>query len=196
MSIAQYAHRLTRPHLSFMPDGRAGEVPSLLTELREAVTNSSADGGGGSSDGKPLPFDTGALELLRSIEGDAGEHYAERYGERYFGTLEGLLQAIADDGTHDLEWSAFFERLYLEWTDLIEDKVRPTKVRCLENTPCPSCGLLIHGEGRETCVVIRCFKRGGGRDLLPINEWTAACRGCGAEWDNDAMKFLLASVAV
>lgn len=194
MTIAQHVHRLTRPHLSFTPDGKAGEVPSLLTELREAVTNSSADGGGGSSDGKPLPFDTGALELLRDIQSDAGEHYAERYGERFFGTLEGLLQRVAED-QHEGDWEAFFEHTFMEWTDRIENMIRPTKVRSLDNVECPSCEQKIHGPKRETCLIVGCFKPGGGRDLLPIEDWTATCRGCGAEWVGESMSWLVASLA-
>lgn len=193
MTIAQYAYRLASERPEFTPGGKLAKVPSLLNELREAVTHSTSGGSG--SEGMPLPFNTGALELLRSIERDAGEHHAERYGERFFGTLEQLLMKIAEDQGHDVDWLIFFERLFMDWCDLIESMVRPTKVRCLDGVECPSCGRKIHGDGRETCLAIRCYQPGGGRDLLPVNEWTATCRACGAEWSGDGMKWLVASLA-
>ena len=193
MTIAQYVHRLTRPHLSFTPDGKAGEVPSLLTELRAAVTHS-ASGGGDGADGKPLPFNTVALELLQFIERTIGEDHYRRYDERFVGTLEGILQKIADD-THPGEHAAYFERIFMEWCDEIDEMIRPARVRRLDGAPCPSCEQRIHGPGRETCVIVDCFKPGGGKDLRPIGTWTAHCRACGAEWSGGNMKYLLASLA-
>ena len=193
MSIAQYAHRLTRPHLSFMPDGRAGEVPSLLSELRGAVTHS-ASGGGDGADGKPLPFNTVALELLNFIERTIGEDHLRRYDERFFGTLEGIMQKIAND-EHPREHAAYFERIFMEWCDEIDEMVRPARFRRLDNVSCPSCDQMIHGDGRETCMVVDCYQPGGGKDLRPIGTWTAHCRACGAGWSGDTMKWLVASLA-
>lgn len=197
MTIAQFAHRLTRPHLSFMPDGKAGQVPSLIQELREAI-NHSTSGGNGSSDGQPLPFDTKALELLKFFEQDAGEHHRHRYGTIHRGTLETLIQKIADDQQHPTtpdDWETFFEHWMSDWCDLIDDMLRPTKVRTLDSTPCPACNQTTHGKERETCLAIHCYIPGQGRDLKPIEAWTAECRACGATWSGDTMKYLLASIA-
>ncbi|OIH81946.1 hypothetical protein BLJ79_21550 [Arthrobacter sp. UCD-GKA] len=194
MTIAQYAHRLTRAHLSFMPDGRAGEVPSLLDELREAVTGSGDLDRTSSSTGKPLPLNSTALELLDSIGRMAGEDHYRRYDERFFGTLEGLLQKIAEDD-HPAEFAAWFERIFMEWCQEIDAMVRPAKVRRLDNVECPSCGQKVYGDQRETCVAVDCYKPGGGRELRPIGSWTASCRGCGAEWGADKMEWLVASLA-
>lgn len=193
MTIAQYVHRLTRPHLRFMPDGRAGEVPSLLSELRAAVTHSASGGGDGGGE-KPLPFDTRALDLLDFIQRTIGEDHYRRYEERFFGTLEQILQKIAED-EHPRNEAAYFERIFMEWCDEVDELLRPTKVRRLDGTPCPSCEQKIHGPVRETCMVVDCFKPGGGKELRPIADWTAHCRGCGAGWSGVEMKWLVASIA-
>lgn len=194
MTIAQYVHRLTRPHLSFTPDGKAGEVPSLLDELREAVTGSGDLDRTSSSTGKPLPLNSTALELLNGIERIAGEDHMRRYDERFFGTLEGLLQKVAEDD-HPPEFAAWFERIFTEWCQEIDAMIRPAKVRRLDGVECPSCGQVFYGDQRETCMAVDCYKPGGGRELRPVSDWTASCRGCGAEWSNDTMRWLVAHLA-
>lgn len=194
MSIAQYAYRLTRERPEFTPDGKLSTVPSLLTELRSAITGSGDLDRTKSATGKPLPLNSAALELLTSIERMVGEDHHRRYDERFFGTLEGLLNKIAEDD-HPADFEAWFERIFMEWCDSIESMVRPVRVRRLDGVPCPSCQQVVHGPERETCVAISCYEPGGGKDLRPIAEWTADCRGCGAHWENESMKWLVASLA-
>lgn len=194
MSIAQYAHRLTDERPEFTPNGDIRRVPSLLAELRDAVTGSGDLDRTKSSSGKPLPLNTAALELLNGIERMVGEDHFRRYGERYFGTLEGIILKIGDD-EHPDDFAAWFERIFMEWCDQIDGMMRPVKVRRLDGIDCPSCGLAVYGAERETCVAVDCYEPGGGRELRPIGTWTAACRSCGAGWENSSMRWLVAYLA-
>lgn len=190
MTLRSLAQELTQPHLK-MVNGQITKRPAALGELRAAISHSTS-GGGESSDSKPLPLDGQALSLLMNIERISGEDHRNRYEEPYFGTLDNLITKIGND-QHDPKWEHWFTRIYQQWIDEIDALIRPTKVRRLDGTPCPSCGQTIHGPQRETCIIINCYKP-GTKDLMPPNQWTAQCRGCDARWETDVMKWLVATL--
>lgn len=191
MTLRSLAQDLTEPRLK-MINGRFGKVPALLTDLREAISHSTSGGDAG-TEGLPLPLNTKAVELLHSIERMAGEDHANRYGERFTGKLEGIIKKIGEDENHPDEWQTWFERIYLQWCDEINEMVRPIKYRNFDGTPCPSCGQAVHGPERETCVYLDCYIP-GTKELRHVTTWKAYCRGCPAEWEWKDIKKLLASI--
>lgn len=188
MTLRSLAQELTESHLK-MRDGQVVKRPSALNELRAAISHSTS-GGGESSGGKPLPLDGTALSMLMNIERMAGEDHLNRYGEQYFGTIEGLLTKIGKDD-HEGEWRHWFNKIFQQWIDEIEALIRPTKVRRLDGTPCPACGQSMHGTERETNLIINCYQP-GTKDLRKIQDWTMECRGCSAKWEGEGMKFIVA----
>ena len=197
MTLRSLAQELTEPHLKIKGEnkGKLVEVvkkPAALTELRKAITHSIGEGGDTSA-GKPLPLDGQALQLLMDMERMAGEDHWERYGERYFGNLEGLIQKIGNDD-HEGEWDVGFKRVFQQWIDDIHELLHPTKVRRLDGVACPSCDQSIHGKERETCLVVNCYED-GTKDIKKLHEWTAECRGCGAKWGNEKMAWFRLAIA-
>lgn len=191
MSLRVLTQELTEPHLK-MRGQEVTKRPAKISELRLAITHSNGEGGDTSA-GKPLPLDGQALQLLMDMERMAGEDHQNRYEERYFGTLEGLIAKIGKDD-HSPEWESWFNQIFQEWADRIDALIRPTKVRRLDGISCPACGLSRHGEDNETCLIIRCYEE-GTKDLSKVSEWSAECRGCSAQWSGDTMKYLLAVIA-
>lgn len=195
MNLASLAQELTEPHLKIKGKAELKEVvkkPAALGELRKAITHSIGEGGD-SSDGKPLPLDGKALQLLMDMERIAGEDHENRYGERYFGSLEGLIKKIGKD-EHEGEWAAWFPQIFQQWIDDIHELLHPTKVRRLDGIACPACQQTIHGKERETCLVVNCYED-GTKDIKKLHEWTAECRGCGAKWGNEKMAWFRLAIA-
>lgn len=191
MTLRSLAQDLTEPRLK-MYNGRIGKVPALLTDLREAITHSSS-GGESSEDGLPLPLNTKAVEMLHHIQRMSDEDHCNRYGQRFTGTLEQLIKKVGEDENHPDEWKQWYERVYLQWCDEINEMVRPTKYRNFDGTPCPACGQVVHGPERETCVYLDCYIQ-GTKELRHVTTWKAHCRGCSATWEWEGIKFLLASI--
>lgn len=186
--LADHVHQLVREHLKTGPDGKAHKVPALLDELRGAVTPGNSMSGGGAS-GPPIPINAEALDLLREIEATAKGDYYEMTGVRWIKDLDALLPWMVNlDLTP--EWSAYLERVSLEWIDQISAMLWPVKPRRkLTGKTCPSCGQSLHGDERKVALSLGCWDDDG--NLAKIGDWDIACAGCGAEWSGDQVSWLL-----
>jgi hypothetical protein len=188
MSLRDNLFQLHSEHLKTGPDGKPHKVPALLEELRSAVTPGNSGSAGGAS-GPPIPINAEAVDMLASIEAEAKTDYHEMTGERWTGNLVDLLRHIAGMELEP-EWSAYLERVSLEWIDQITAFLWPVKPRRkLTGKTCPSCGLSMHGEERKVALSLGCWDDDG--NLAKIGAWDIACAGCGAEWAGDEVSWLL-----
>jgi hypothetical protein len=188
MSLQDNVHQLTRDHLRTGPDNKPHKVPALLDELRAAVTPGRNSSGGGAS-GPPIPIDPDALDLLAHISAEATSDYGEMTGESWRGTLEALLQRIAEMDLQP-EWHAYLERVSLEWIDKIQAMLWPVRPRRkLVGKVCPSCGWATYGEERKTCLSLGCWDSEG--NMRKIGDWDIECASCEAGWVGDQVGWLL-----
>ena len=188
MSLNDSVHQLTSEHLRTGPDGKAHKVPALLDELRAAVTPGNSMSGGGAS-GPPIPINPDALDLLRKIDQTAKQDYYEMTGVNWTKDLDRLLPWVA---SIDLtpEWSAYLERVSLEWIDEITALIWPVKPRRkLVGKVCPSCGWATYGEERKTCLSLGCWDDSGS--MRAIGTWDVECASCEASWSGDQVSWLL-----
>lgn len=188
MSLRDSVHQLCSDHMKTSPDGKAHKVPALLAELRAAVTPGNSMSGGGAS-GPPIPINPDALDLLREIESAARADYHEMTGVHWTKSLDRLLPWIAGlDLTP--EWSAYLERVSLEWIDRINAMLWPVKPRRkLVGIRCPSCSESTCGEERKTCLSLGCWDDDG--NLAKIGDWNIECAGCNAGWSGERVTWLL-----
>lgn len=188
MTLKDHVHQLTRDHLKTGPDGKAHKVPALLDELRAAVTPGNSMSGGGAS-GAPSPINVSALDLLGEIEGESRRDYYEITDTGWQSTLEELLQHYSGmDMTP--EWSAYLERVTLEYVDKINTLLWPVKPRRkLVGKVCPSCGWATYGEERKTCLSLGCWDDAG--NMRAIGTWDVECASCEAGWSGDQVGWLL-----
>lgn len=188
MSLSDHIHQLCREHLRTGPDGKLHKVPALLEELRAAVSpgNSGASGGG---NGAPSPINIDAVDMVHRITKEAETEYGEMTGQLWNGSLEDLLTGIVEQ-VPSPEWSAYLERMTLEWIDSINAFLWPTKPRRrLTGKVCPSCGLKVHGDERNVCLSLGCWDDNG--NMAPIGGWDIECAACGAAWSGDQVAWLL-----
>ncbi|MHC6175455.1 DUF7341 domain-containing protein [Glutamicibacter sp. X7] len=190
-TLRMLAQQLTETHLTRHGD-RIGKVPPLLTELREAVSGSTHEGGGSGAKQRIL-VNSEALDLLRDIEKEVSERYKERYETNGHIRPDDSIKIIGQD-QHDPDWDEYLTYWLQDWAKRIEDLVRPRKVRRLDGTPCPSCEQAVYGEDRETCLAVDCYT-GPDKQLRPVSEWTVECHGCGATWQGRNMQWLLAALS-
>jgi hypothetical protein len=189
MTLRDSIHQLTSEHSKFGPDGKAHKVPALLEELRNAVTPGRAGSAGGSDGGPPIPINPNALDLLAEIEGQARRDYFEMTDTPWSSTLEELLQRFAQMDLEP-EWSAYLERVSLEWLDTITALLWPVKPRRkLVGIACPSCGFATYGEERKTCLSLGCWTDDG--NVRAIGTWDIECASCEAGWAGDQIAFLI-----
>lgn len=188
MTLQDSVHQLCREHLRTGPDGKPHKVPALLDELRNAVTPGRNSSGGGAS-GPPIPIDPDAMDLLAMIEADAKRDYLDMTGVRWTKTLETLLPwMVSLDLTP--EWSAYLERVTLEWVDKINAYLWPTKPRRkLTGKACPSCGQATYGEERKVALSLGCWDEDG--NMRAIGSWDVECAACNAGWSGDRVTWLL-----
>lgn len=187
MSLSDNIHQLVNEHLKLGPTGKPHMIPSLLTELREAVTPGNSGAAGGAS-GPPIPINAEAVDLLAKIEADLKADYWEMLAVAWPGKLDGLLSAIGHQATG--EWEAYFEHVTLDWVDKITTFLWPIKPRRkLFGKTCPACGLALHGEERAVCLTLGCWDSTG--ELAKIGAWNISCEGCGAHWAGDEVTWLL-----
>lgn len=188
MTLRDSVHQLTSDHLKTGPDGKAHKVPALLEELRNAVTPGNSMSGGGAS-GPPIPINADALDLLREIETSAKTDYYEMTGVAWTKDVIALLPWMV---SLDLkpEWSAYLERVTLEWIDRINALLWPVKPRRkLVGKVCPSCGWATYGEERKTCLSLGCWDTEGA--MKKVGDWDIECASCEAGWTGEQMIFLL-----
>lgn len=191
MSLRVLAQELTEPHLKSI-GGRIGKVPSLLSELRDAVSGSSSGDGGGSSSKVGILVNASALDLLNTIDSDVRNSYADRYGQ-VSPTLETCIETIGQ-GEHDSEWEQWFTDKFTNYRKQIETLLRPKKLRRLDGVQCPSCGQATHGEERSTCLFLDCYIN-EDKELKHITEWELTCQACNATWAHSDMKWLLVALS-
>lgn len=193
MTLQDHIHQLTRPHLKIGPNGNLHQVPALLAELRIAVTPGHAGSAGGKDGGQPIPINPNALDLIGAIEREARTDYAEAIGAPWSGPLESLLQSYLSANI-SAEWEAYLGRVTLEWVTTITAMLWPTRPRRkLTGKACPSCGQAYHGDDRAVCLSVGCWDDSG--EMAKPGEWDISCEGCGAEWRDEEVKWLLAALA-
>lgn len=176
MTLRSLAQELTEPHMK-MIGGRIGKVPSLLSELREAVSGSTHEGGGNGSKLRIL-VNADALDLIKQLKEEAQSSYSDRFGQE----APSIEQCIATVGAtpHDDEWEHYFTDQYQSFKTRIEANLRPKKLRRLDGTPCPSCGQATYGEERKTCLYVDCWA--DNENLRPHQEWSVECKACETQW--------------
>jgi hypothetical protein len=188
MTLKDSIYQLTSAHLRTGPDNKPHKVPALLDELRAAVIPGNSMSGGGAS-GAPSPINVSALDLLGEIESETRRDYYEITNTGWQSTLEELLQAYAG---MDLtpEWSAYLERVMLEYVDKINALLWPVKPRRkLVGKVCPSCGWATYGDERKTCLSLGCWDSEG--NMRKIGDWDIECASCEAGWAGDQVSWLL-----
>ncbi|HJX77285.1 DUF7341 domain-containing protein [Glutamicibacter sp.] len=191
MTLRSLAQELTEPHLKSI-GGRIGKVPSLLSELRDAVSGSSDTGAGGSTSKQRILVNATALELLKKIDETIKPGYSDRFGQSP-PTLETCVELIGKN-PHEADWELWFTEK-LEWAKQeIETMLRPKKLRRLDGITCPSCQQKVFGTERETCLYADCWL--DNDTLLPPSEWSVECKGCTATWKGQKeMGWLLVALA-
>jgi hypothetical protein len=185
-SLRDNVHRLTREHLTRV-DGELVVVPAFLDQLETAV---SPGNDGGTSNGKPLPINVTAIDLMRSIDTEAREHQAELIPS-FKGTLKQVIQSWAVEDING-EWMVFLEHVTLDWLDRIRALLNPTKPPRKLHRPCPACGVLYGGEDNKPGLLLHCW--GDDEGLLPPGKWTAECVHCGAAWNADELGWLTRAI--
>lgn len=191
-TLKMLAQQLTETHLT-NHNGKIGKVPALLTELREAVSGSSAgDAGGGASSKQRILVNASALDLLQSIDAEVRVAYADRFGQGA-PTLDTCIRLIANS-EHPTDWQAWFTETFQTFITRIEATLRPKKLRRLDNVTCPSCNQAVHGEERVTCLYLDCYAD-EHKTLKHSSEWSVECAGCGAAWGHADMRWLLVALA-
>ena len=190
MSLASLAQELTQRHLKSI-GGRIGQVPSLLSELREAVSGSSDTGSGGSSSKARILVDASALDLLNQIDGEIRSAFSDRYGEGA-PTLETCIELIGMED-HPADWDAWFTTKF-EWCKTqIESYLRPKKMRRLDGIECPSCAMATYGDDRLTALYVDCWV--DHENLRPHQDWTVICKACDVTWTGvEEIKWVLVAL--
>lgn len=191
MTLRSLAQELTEPHLT-MIGGRIGKVPALLTELREAVSGSTHEGGSSGSKLRIL-VNADALDLIKQLKDEAQSSYTDRFGQE----APSLEQCITSIGTtpHADEWERYFTNQLQSFKTRIEAILRPKKMRRLDGQTCPACGQTTYGEDRRTCLYVDCW---GDDDetLRPHQEWTVHCKGCETQWTGvEELKWVLVALS-
>lgn len=189
MTLADNVHQLVNEHLKMGPDGKPRMVPSLLSELREAVMPGHAGSAGGSDGGPPIPINPNAVDLLAKMKKGAKDDYWEMLACNWPGELDGLLIVIAQTApTH--EWQVYFEHVTMDWIDEITKMLWPVKPRRkLFGKTCPACSQSLHGEERAVCLSLGCWDDNG--ELAKIGDWHISCEACDAAWSGDEVSWLL-----
>ena len=191
MNLRSLAQELCEPHLKSI-GGRIGKVPGLLTELREAVSGSTHEGGGSGSKQRIL-VNADALDLIRDLTNESQSAYTERFGEE----APSLEQCIISIGStpHADDWEMYFTNQFQEFKTRIETILRPKKMRRLDGQTCPSCGQSTYGEERRTCLYVDCWGD-DDKTLRPHQEWAVYCKGCETQWTGvDELKWVLVALA-
>lgn len=192
MTLADNVHQLVNEHLKMGPDGKAHMVPSLLSELREAVTPGHAGSAGGSEGGPPIPINPNAVDLLAKMRKGAKDDYWEMLAVNWPGTLDGLLIVIAQT-VPTPEWRVYFEHVTLDWIDEITKMLWPVKPRRkLFGKTCPSCNQALHGDDRAVCLSLGCWDDNG--ELTKIGDWDIQCAACEATWAGEEVTWLLRAI--
>lgn len=176
MTLRSLAQELCEPHMK-MIGGRIGRVPGLLTELRDAVSGTTHEGGGNGSKQRIL-VNADALDLIRDLTTEAQRTYTLRF-ETEAPSVEQCITTVGAT-PHDNEWEHYFTNQYQTFKTRIETILRPKKLRRLDGTPCPSCGQATYGEERKTCLYVDCWA--DNENLRPHQEWSVECKACETHW--------------
>ncbi|MDU0327215.1 hypothetical protein RWH43_10660 [Microbacterium sp. KSW2-21] len=157
----------------------------LITELREATRPSTGRTVAGAGDGRPIPLNVGAYELLRTIEARIAADYESATDETPAGTAEQLLAdwyetfatAHAMGETNLAQLEKYAARV-TGWATAISDLFDPPRTR--EYPLCPACGYThtirrdANGKAQIKCLTLRHYT--DGRAI-------AACAHCDARWE-------------
>lgn len=190
MTLRSIAQELTESHLKAI-GGRIGKVPSLLSELRDAVAGSSDTGAGGSSSKARILVDASALDLLNQIDCEVRSVFSDRYGEGA-PILETCIELIGK-GEHPDNWDQWLTGMFDGIKGRIETYLRPKKMRRLDGIDCPSCGMATYGDDRVTALYVDCWV--DHENLRPHQDWMVICKACDVTWTGvEEIKWVLVAL--
>jgi hypothetical protein len=173
-------------------------VPSLLSQLRDAVYGAAvSDGAGGPAKSK-LPIQAAALDLYMLIDRQITEAWATAF-KRVPGveTPERLLSEWAAWADPETILTVDDRTVYAPiavagWVARIEDYLNPPRLAPID-LPCPSCGeryqyRAVDGEERRSAVLFFRRDRNTGDTL------DARCESCGVVWAPSQFMFFLTAL--
>lgn len=187
--LTEAIHRLTREHLSRADDGSFIKKPPLLAELR-AASRSNLGATGGGNGGAGLLVNSKAVQLENEIKEQALTEHFEMTGAEYRGGIVGLIQSWA--AVTSAEWIAYLDHVMLDWIDGIQAILESARPPWHPSIPCPACGRRFHGDEREPCLAVT-YWDSEAEAVAKMSKWSAECRGCGAQWVGDELKWLRAA---
>lgn len=166
--------------------GNAGQVPSLLQQLREAVGTGGERGRAAGRRGAPTPISPAAYDLLAQIELDTTDLYLK--ASALMSTPEERIRALVALAGRWTEPSkvAVLRRYLHQWVTEIQAALAPTR-RLELVEPCPACGertAVVEKDGEE--VVCR---------ALSVDEVDGArCAACGHHWPPSHLRLLAGAI--
>ena len=162
--------------------------PSLLFELREAVT-SETRAGSTSSGGQAIPIGAGALSLAQDIDNEARDHLWDWRHRLLVGRTEDVIEALGHMGDDD-----YFEHITQDWIERIQAIIAPKKPPRRIHLPCPRCGVLYGGPMRKPGLQVHCWA--SDETMAPPNQWSAECIHCSAAWAAGELAWLIGHTAI
>lgn len=173
-------------------------VPSLISQLREAVYGGSvADGAGGASAAK-LPIQAAALDVYMLIDRQVTAAWVAVFNRvPSADRIETLLiewaaQANAETIVDVDGRSVYAPEAVASWVGRIEDYLNPPRLAPID-LPCPSCGERyqhrnVDGEEKRSGVLF--FRR----DRATGETVDARCESCGVVWLPSQFMFFLTAL--
>lgn len=153
--------------------------PSLLNQLRFAMTPGMESGAGGSGSGRPAPLALNAFDLLRKIDETSTHQYWTNGGRSRLDalSLEKRVQFWATKALASPATEAAALKMIAGWCREIEAMFNPQH-RIELRGKCPECGLS-HYQVEEDGDLIR----KAALTAIPHERGTfASCGNCGASW--------------
>jgi len=176
---------LTAEHMTMTDIGEYAKAPPLLAQLRAACTSALAVGRG--SGGGDMVVNSKAVKLENEIREAALYEHFEMAGAEYRGSFTSLIRTWP---LIDIEeYQDYLEHVTMDWVDKIRALLEAKRPPWRPSLPCPACSQRFYGPEREPCLAVHYWDH-DAETIAPPANWTAACDGCGAEWNGDNLKWL------
>jgi len=178
LSLASNINQLINTHVAINAHGKIVKQPPLLTQLKDADSN----GGRPTTSERPIPANLKAVALLQDIYDEAIKHQYAMIKTVDQRPLRAILTEWAT--IEDREWQSFLGHVTLDWVDLINDVINPTRPRRPLMQPCSACGQkYTPGEdGKRIPAVTAWVWDSTGEHVTSIEQWEVQCSNCGAQW--------------
>jgi hypothetical protein len=174
-------------------------VPSLLSQMRDAVHGGSAQDGAGAGGKTKLPFQAAAFDLYNLIETQVWEVHRAAFN-KVMGAVhpETLLVEWAAWATTETIVTINGRNMYApaavaQWIQAIEDYLDPPRLAPIE-LPCPACGERYEYravDGEEVRSAALAFRR----DRNTGDTLDARCGPCGVVWLPSQFMFFTKALA-